>query len=196
MQKKAFVLLVATIALVSALLSGCSKMTEEVAVMETNQGTIILEFYPELAPNHVKQFKRLANEGFYDGILFHRVIPGFMIQGGCPNTKDPDAPRHLFGTGGSGTNVNAEFSQEPHVRGTLSAARSSDPNSADSQFFICVARAPHLDGQYSVYGKVISGMEVADKIVSAKRDARDCPLEPMKIESVKIIKRSEANLPE
>jgi peptidyl-prolyl cis-trans isomerase B (cyclophilin B) len=118
---------------------------------------------------------KLAKEKFYDGTTFHRVIPGFMIQGGDPNSKDPDRSRH--GMGGPGHRVNAEFSQQAHKRGTLSMARSQDPNSAGSQFFICVADSKFLDGQYTVFGEVISGMETVDRIVNAQRDGNDNPLE-------------------
>lgn len=146
---------------------------EEIAVMQTNHGTIKLRFFPDRAPKHVESFKKLAREGFYDGTKFHRVIPGFMIQGGDPNSKSDDRSRH--GTGGPGYSVPAEFNDTPHTRGILSAARSSDPNSAGSQFFLMVARSPHLDGQYSVYGEVIEGMDVVDKIVALPRDHRDNP---------------------
>jgi cyclophilin family peptidyl-prolyl cis-trans isomerase len=150
------------------------KEGEEVAVLETNQGRIVLQFFPDKAPKHVENFKKLAKSEFYDGIKFHRVIPGFMIQGGDPNTKTDD--RASYGTGGPGWNVDAEFNDVKHDRGILSAARSSDPNSAGSQFFIMVKASPHLDGQYSAYGRVVEGLDVVDKIVALERDARDCPL--------------------
>jgi peptidyl-prolyl cis-trans isomerase B (cyclophilin B) len=127
----------------------------------------------------VKNFIDLAKKGFYDGTIFHRVIPGFMIQGGDPNTKNPDRAKH--GTGGPGYSLKAEFNDKPHKRGTLSMARAADPNSAGSQFFICVAPASFLDKQYTIFGEVVSGMEVADKIVSAPRDKRDNPNERMEI---------------
>ncbi|HTQ09450.1 MAG TPA: peptidylprolyl isomerase [Fimbriimonadaceae bacterium] len=146
---------------------------EEIAVLTTNLGTIKLKFFPEKAPKHVAAFKKLAQEGYYDGTKFHRVIPGFMIQGGDPNTKSGDRSR--YGTGGPGYQLDAEFNDIPHDRGILSAARTSDPNSAGSQFFLMVARAPHLDRQYTVYGQVIEGMDVVDKIVALPRDGRDCP---------------------
>jgi cyclophilin family peptidyl-prolyl cis-trans isomerase len=159
---------------------------DEIAVMQTNLGTIRLRFFPDRAPKHVESFKKLAREGFYDGTRFHRVIPGFMIQGGDPNSKSDDRSRH--GTGGPGYSVPAEFNDTPHTRGILSAARSSDPNSAGSQFFLMVARAPHLDGQYTVYGEVVDGMDVVDKIVALPRDARDNPKaeNPAVIEKVTI----------
>ncbi len=150
-----------------------NKMAETRAVIETKFGNIELRFFPDVAPNHVNNFIELAKKGFYDGTTFHRVIPGFMIQGGDPNSKDPDNPR--LGMGGPGYTVKAEFSGRPHKRGTLSMARAADPDSAGSQFFICVADAPFLDRQYTVFGEVVSGMEVADKIVSQPRDSRDKP---------------------
>ena len=146
----------------------------QVAVFETNLCEIVVELYPEKAPKHVESFKKLISDGFYDGIKFHRVIPGFMIQGGCPHSKTDN--RMLHGTGDPGYKVPAEFNDIPHTRGVLSAARSSDPNSAGSQFFLMVAAAPHLDRQYSAFGKVISGMDVVDKIVALPRDQRDNPL--------------------
>jgi peptidyl-prolyl cis-trans isomerase B (cyclophilin B) len=151
------------------------KMSETKAVIETKFGTVTLKFFPEVAPNHVNNFIELAKKGFYDGTTFHRVIPGFMIQGGDPNSKDPNKAKH--GTGGPGYNVNAEFSDKPHKRGTLSMARSAAPNSAGSQFFICVKDSASLNGQYTVFGEVVSGMDAVDKIVSAPRDQRDNPSE-------------------
>ena len=138
-------------------------------------GEITLKFFPDVAPNHVKNFITLAKEKFYDGTTFHRVIPGFMIQGGDPNSKNPDRSSH--GMGGPGHKVKAEFNSHPHKRGTLSMARSNDPDSAGSQFFICVADSNFLDWNYTVFGEVVSGMEVADKIVGMKKDGRDNPLE-------------------
>jgi len=145
------------------------------AVIKTKLGDMTLEFFPDKAPNHVKNFLDLARSGFYDGTTFHRVIPGFMIQGGCPNTKPgaTGAP----GTGGPGHHVDAEFNDTKHVRGVLSMARSSDPNSAGSQFFVVTSDSLFLDGQYTAFGQVVSGMDVADQIVSAPRDGRDMPKE-------------------
>jgi len=132
-------------------------------------GEMIIEMFPEVAPKHVHNFDSLVSIGFYNGTAFHRVIPGFMIQGGDPNSKDK--PESTWGYGDpSQTKVPAEFSALKHERGIISAARATDINSATSQFFICVAKASHLDGQYSIYGKVLEGMEVADKIVSVPRD--------------------------
>lgn len=165
------------------------KKMEEVAVIKTRHGEIVLRFFPDVAPKHVESFKKLAKEGFYDGTTFHRVIPGFMIQGGDPLTKDPDK-RHLHGTGGPGYTINAEFNEKPHKRGTLSMARAQDPDSAGSQFFICVVDARFLDRQYTAFGEVIEGMDVADRIVAEKRDQRDNPLE--RVEMTVTIEEREA----
>ncbi len=150
------------------------------ALLKTKFGEMEIVFFPELAPKHVESFLKLAKKGFFNGTIFHRVIPGFMIQGGDPLTKDP-GKRQAYGTGGPGYTLPAEFNKIPHERGILSAARTADPNSAGSQFFIMVARAPHLDGQYTVFGEVVKGIEVADKIVSQPRDRRDMPLERIEI---------------
>lgn len=138
-------------------------------------GEIQLKFFPDLAPNHVKNLVALATDKFYDDTTFHRVIPGFMIQGGDPNSRDTDRSRH--GSGGPGHHVNAEFNKTPHTRGIVSMARSQDPNSAGSQFFICVADANFLDGQYTAFGEVVSGMEIVDRIVNVQRDGNDNPLQ-------------------
>lgn len=140
-----------------------------------SMGEIVLRFFPDVAPGHVSNFVTLSKGGFYNGTTFHRVIPGFMIQGGDPNSKNSDRSSH--GMGGPGHKIKAEFNSKPHTRGIVSMARSNDPDSAGSQFFICVADANFLDWQYTVFGEVVSGMEVADKIVTMKRDGRDNPLE-------------------
>ena len=147
------------------------------AILETTHGEIEIEFFADKAPRHVENFLSLARSGFYDETIFHRVIPGFMIQGGDPNTKDKSAPRARHGTGGPAHRVKAEFNDTSHKRGVVSMARSNDPDSAGSQFFICVADALFLDRQYTAFGRVIRGMEVADKIVSAPRDKGDNPNE-------------------
>jgi peptidyl-prolyl cis-trans isomerase B (cyclophilin B) len=147
------------------------------AIIETKFGEIELEFLNDKAPGHVKNFLDLSRKGFYDGSTFHRVIPGFMIQGGDPNTKDLKAPRSQHGTGGPGYNIKAEFNDTPHKRGVLSMARSNDPNSAGCQFFICVKDSGFLDRQYTAFGRVVRGMEVADQIVNAPRDGKDNPNE-------------------
>jgi len=158
-----------------------SASSAPIAVIETTYGIIVIQLFPDVAPGHVDNFVRLANEGYYDGTTFHRVIPGFMIQGGDPNSKDDD--RSNDGQGGHSANgpntvVNAEFSQDlTHKRGILSMARAQDPNSAGSQFFIVVADSNFLDRQYSIFGEVIEGMDVADKIVNVKKDSADNPLE-------------------
>jgi peptidyl-prolyl cis-trans isomerase B (cyclophilin B) len=155
------------------------KMAETKAIIETKFGKIELKFFPEVASNHVNNFIELAKKGFYDGSTFHRVIPGFMIQGGDPNSKNPDKSKH--GMGGPGYTIKAEFNNKPHKRGTLSMARAQDPDSAGSQFFICVANAAFLDKKYSAFGEVVSGMEVADKIVNQPRDSKDNPQERIEI---------------
>ncbi len=148
------------------------KDPENTLLMETTQGDVVIEMRPELAPNHVARIKELVRDGFYNGIVFHRVIDGFMAQTGCPMGT---------GTGGSGKKLKAEFNEAKHVRGTCSMARSMDPNSGDSQFFICFADSSWLDGQYTVWGQVVSGMENVDKI------KRGEPVQnPDKIVSIKV----------
>ncbi len=170
-----------------------TKKMQDVAILDTNLGEIDIAFYPDKAPGHVKNFIDLAKKGFYDGTKFHRVIPGFMIQGGDPNSKDDD--RSNDGTGGPGYTIKAEFNDISHVRGIVSMARSSDPNSAGSQFFIVVADSKFLDGQYTVFGHVIKGMDIADKIVNLPRDQKDNPLpaNPATIKSVKIVQQEVAS---
>jgi peptidyl-prolyl cis-trans isomerase B (cyclophilin B) len=162
------------------------KMLETKAIIETKFGNIERRFFPDAAPQHVNNFIDLAKKGFYDGTTFHRVIPGFMIQGGDPNSKNPDRSKH--GTGGPGYTIKAEFNEKPHKRGVLSMARSSHPDSAGSQFFICVADSFFLDKKYTVFGEVVSGMEVSDKIVSQPRDKADNPLEKIEMK-VKIVEK-------
>ena len=174
---------------------------EEVAVITTNLGRIVLMFFPDKAPKHVESFLKLANKGFFDGTKFHRVIPKFVIQGGDPNSKGDD--RSTYGTGGPGYAIKGEMNDVPHKRGVLSMARTSDPDSAGSQFFITVGDVDFLnpklgeDGKpikgkegYTVFGRVIEGMDVVDKIVSLKRDSGDAPLpdNPAIVQSVKIVK--------
>ena len=156
----------------------------QVAEIKTTSGDITIRFFPDVAPNHVKNFLALAQKGFYNGTKFHRVIPGFMVQGGDPNTKTNNPSS--WGTGGSGTNINAEFSAVPHKRGIVSMARSNSPNSASSQFFIVVKDSPFLDRQYTVFGEVTKGMDVADKIVGAPKDASDRPNNPTAITSITV----------
>ena len=143
--------------------------------IESNFGNISFKLIPELAPETVRNFEKLAKEGFYDATLFHRVIPGFMIQGGDPNTKTDN--KGSWGTGGPGYNIKAEFSSRSHLRGIVSMARSQDPDSAGSQFFIVTSDSAFLDREYTVFGEVTEGMDVADKIVNLDKDGNDCPLE-------------------
>ena len=150
--------------------------------IETNHGNISLNLFPELAPETVRNFEKLVRDGFYNGTLFHRVIPGFMIQGGDPNTKTDN--KRSWGMGGPGYNIKAEFSSRSHLRGIVSMARSQDPNSAGSQFFIVTSDSAFLDREYTVFGQVTEGMEIADKIVNVQKDGNDCPLE--KVQMVKV----------
>ncbi len=161
---------------------------DDIAIIETTMGTKKFKFFPDIAPEHCKTFKMLANSGFYDGTLFHRIIPNFMIQGGDILTRDNNPNND--GTGNPGIRINAEFSTKNHGRGIVSTARKgNDINSASGQFFICVADAFHLDGQYTIFGEVFEGMNAADKIVNSPRDSRnDRPLKAIMIKSAKVIK--------
>ena len=151
------------------------------AVIKTKFGDMEIVFFPDKAPTHVQNFLKLAKSGYYNGTIFHRVIPGFMIQGGDPNTKDPKRPE-TYGLGGPSEKLKAEFNDTPHHRGIVSMARTNDPNSAGSQFFIVVKDSNFLDGQYTVFGEVVKGMDVADKIVSLPRNPRnDLPNERVEI---------------
>ena len=150
-------------------------MTYPTAKIETPKGSITVELWDDVAPNHAENFQKLAKSGFYDGVIFHRIIPGFMIQGGCPDGT---------GTGGPGWNVDAEFNDRQHNEGVLSMARSQDTNSAGSQFFICLARCPHLDGQYTAFGKVTDGIEVVREIGAVQTAGGDRPLEEISMTTV------------
>ena len=152
-------------------------MTE--ALIETNFGNIKIKLLPEIAPETVRNFITLTKSSFYDGTLFHRVIPKFMIQGGDPNTKESD--KSVWGQGGPGYNLKAEFNSRSHLRGIVSMARASDPDSAGSQFFIVTSDSTFLDRQYTVFAEVVEGLEIADKIVNLPRDGNDCPLEEAKM---------------
>jgi peptidyl-prolyl cis-trans isomerase B (cyclophilin B) len=159
------------------------------ATLQTDLGDITLKFFYDKAPHHVQNFVDLAATGFYDGTMFHRVIPGFMIQGGDPNTKKPEDPMRPYGTGGNVVDgkevrLKAEFNDTSHKRGIVSMARASDPNSASSQFFIVVKDSPFLDNQYSAFGEVVSGMDVADKIASVPRGSNDRPNQPIRIKKI------------
>ena len=149
-------------------------------MIETNFGNIEFNLLPELAPETVRNFTKLAESKFYNGTLFHRIIPGFMIQGGDPNTKKSEL-RAQWGMGGPGHNVKAEFSSRSHLRGIVSMARAADPDSASSQFFIVTSDSTFLDKQYTVFGEVTEGMDVADKIVNLPRDGNDCPEQEAKM---------------
>jgi cyclophilin family peptidyl-prolyl cis-trans isomerase len=146
------------------------------AIIETLGGKIVADLFDQVAPKTVANFVKLANSVFYDQLLFHRIVPGFVIQGGDPLTKDISL-RELWGTGGPGWKIDAEFSKLTHSRGTLSMARSHDPNSAGSQFFIVLKDSSFLDGQYTIFGKVIEGMDVVDNISTLKTDSKEAPME-------------------
>ncbi|MDE1830086.1 MAG: peptidylprolyl isomerase [Thaumarchaeota archaeon] len=155
------------------------------ATVETSFGNIVFELLPNYAPETVRNFVKLAKSNFYDGTLFHRVIPGFMIQGGDPNTKKPDKSK--WGMGGPGYTIKAEFNSKSHLRGIVSMARATDPDSAGSQFFIVTTDSTFLDKQYTVFGEVKNGLDVADKIVNLPRDRNDCPNQEAKILRVTIL---------
>ena len=164
---------------------------KEVAVIKTSEGEMVAEFWPEVAPNTVENFKKLARTGFYDGTAFHRIVKGFMIEGGDPLTKDP-AKESRYGTGDPGYKIKAEFNDRSHERGVLSMARSSDPNSAGSQFFICLANVSRLDHQYTTFGKIIKGDDVLGKIgdtevTTSDSGERSKPTKRVTVESIKIV---------
>jgi len=150
---------------------------ENTLYMDLEYGRVVIELRPDLAPGHVKRIKELARKGFYDGVVFHRVIPGFMAQGGDPTGT---------GMGGSGQKLKAEFSKEKHVRGTASMARAQNPDSADSQFFICFADAPFLDGQYTVWGRVVQGMEFVDKVKKGSQANNGAVTNPDRIKQMRV----------
>ena len=174
--------------------------TNQVAVITTTEGTMVVEFWPEVAPNTVANFKKLASQGFYDGTCFHRIIKGFMIQGGDPNTKDP-AKEDEYGLGNPGYTIKAEFNDRPHQTGVISMARGPSPDSAGSQFFICDAppddpRMQYLNGKYTTFGKLIKGDDVLRKIADTPvgPNARGEPSKPLKrvgVISIKIVPRDE-----
>ena len=202
---KRFIYLIVLILIVIGVSMMTSKKVQEVAVISTKYGDMVIEFYPEIAPMHVESFKILANEGYFNGTLFHRVIPGFVIQGGDPNSKLDD--RSIHGTGGRAGKffgigdendsstwlIPQEFNATPHVKGTLSMARTNDPNSASSQFFICHDVASFLDNNYTVFGQVIDGLETIDSIVNLEKDLRDNPLEKVEMQ-VKIVNKDQLDL--
>jgi peptidyl-prolyl cis-trans isomerase B (cyclophilin B) len=165
--------------------------SNEVAVIKTSEGEMVVQFWTDAAPKTIENFKKLAREGFYDGTIFHRIVKGFMIQGGDPNSKDP-AKENSYGEGGPTYKIKAEFNDHSHERGVLSMARSSDPDSAGSQFFICLAPVPRLDHQYTTFGKLIKGADVLEKIgdTPVTRNSSGETSKPTKrvvIESIKIV---------
>jgi peptidyl-prolyl cis-trans isomerase B (cyclophilin B) len=166
-------------------------VSNEVAVIKTSEGEMVAKFWPEVAPNTVENFKKLARSGFYDGTAFHRIVKGFMIQGGDPLTKDP-AKESRYGTGDPGYKIKAEFNNRSHERGVLSMARSSDPDSAGSQFFICLANVSRLDNQYTAFGKLVKGDDVLGKIGDIEvtmigSGERSKPTKRVTVESIKIV---------
>jgi peptidyl-prolyl cis-trans isomerase B (cyclophilin B) len=164
-----------------------NKKPTEQAVLKTSYGEMTVAFWPDVAPKTVENFKKLARSGFYDGTAFHRIIKGFMVQGGCPNTKEGDKGMH--GTGGPGYSIKAEFNPKSHVRGVLSMARSASPDSAGSQFFICHGDARFLDRQYTAFGELVSGEDVLEKIanVPTAGPEKSTPVARVALESVKIV---------
>lgn len=166
----------------------------EQAVIETSQGAMTVAFWPEVAPKTVANFKKLAAQGFYDGTCFHRIVKGFMVQGGDPLTRDPAAEAR-WGTGGPGYHIPAEFNQRPHVRGVISMARSQDPDSAGSQFFICLADARFLDRQYTAFGELVAGDDVLERIgqTPVQRSGsgeNSKPIQRVAVNSVRLVLRS------
>jgi peptidyl-prolyl cis-trans isomerase B (cyclophilin B) len=192
--------IILAIALVSAVVFGADEKKEqkspmnssnEVAVIKTSEGDMVVQFWTDAAPNTVENFKKLARQGFYDGTIFHRIVKQFMIQGGDPNSKDP-AKEKSYGEGGPGYNIKAEFNDHSHDRGVISMARGPDPDSAGSQFFICLAQVHRLDHQYTTFGKLIKGQDVLEKIgdTPVTRNSMGEPSKPTKrvvIESIKIV---------
>jgi peptidyl-prolyl cis-trans isomerase B (cyclophilin B) len=167
------------------------KSPNEVAVIKTNEGEMVVQFWTDAAPNTIENFKKLARQGFYDGTIFHRIVKGFMIQGGDPNSKDP-AKESSYGQGDPGYKIKAEFNNHSHDRGVISMARAADPNSAGSQFFICLAPVRRLDGQYTTFGKLIKGDDVLEKIGDTPVTNNGMgevskPTKRIVIESVKIV---------
>ena len=191
--------IVAVVILSSALLAAEEKKQEntsmntsnEVAVIKTNEGEMVIQFWTDAAPNTIENFKKLARQGLYDGTIFHRIVKGFMIQGGDPNSKDP-AKESTYGAGDPGYKIKAEFNNHSHDRGVISMARGPDPDSAGSQFFICLAPVRRLDGQYTTFGKLIKGDDVLDKIGNTPVEGNaqgemSKPTKRVVIESVKIV---------
>src|SRR5881392_1716343 len=170
--------------------------SNEVAVIKTNEGEMVVQFWTDAAPNTIENFKKLARQGFYDGTIFHRIVKGFMIQGGDPNSKDP-AKENSYGEGGPSYKIKAEFNDHSHQRGVISMARSSDPDSAGSQFFICLASVPRLDHQYTTFGKLSKGDDVLGKIgdmpvTRSSSGENSKPTKRVVIESIKIVPANSA----
>ena len=200
-MKRLFGFILLTLLVIGVLFMSTEK-ENNVAVISTNFGDMVVEFYPDIAPMHVESFMALANEEYFNGTTFHRVIPGFMIQGGDPNSRNENRATH--GTGGRAGKffglgneedpstwlIPQEFSDTPHVKGILSMARTNDPNSASSQFFVCHDNANFLDNNYTVFGKVIDGLDIIDEIANVAKDQNDNPLERVEM-SIRIAKRSE-----
>jgi len=200
-MKRLFGFILLTLLVIGVLFMSTEK-ENNVAVISTNFGDMVVEFYPDIAPMHVESFMTLANEEYFNGTTFHRVIPGFMIQGGDPNSRNENRATH--GTGGRAGKffglgneedpstwlIPQEFSDTPHVKGILSMARTNDPNSASSQFFVCHDNANFLDNNYTVFGKVIDGLDIIDEIANVAKDQNDNPLERVEM-SIRIAKRSE-----
>jgi peptidyl-prolyl cis-trans isomerase B (cyclophilin B) len=200
-MKRLFGFILLTLLVIGVLFMSTEK-ENNVAVISTNFGDMVVEFYPDIAPMHVESFIALANEEYFNGTTFHRVIPGFMIQGGDPNSRNENRATH--GTGGRAGKffglgneedpstwlIPQEFSDTPHVKGILSMARTNDPNSASSQFFVCHDNANFLDNNYTVFGKVIDGLDIIDEIANVAKDQNDNPLERVEM-SIRIAKRSE-----
>ena len=200
-MKRLFGFILLTVLVIGVLFMSTEK-ENNVAVISTNFGDMVVEFYPDIAPMHVDSFMALANEEYFNGTTFHRVIPGFMIQGGDPNSRNENRATH--GTGGRAGKffglgneedpstwlIPQEFSDTPHVKGILSMARTNDPNSASSQFFVCHDNANFLDNNYTVFGKVIDGLDIIDEIANVAKDQNDNPLERVEM-SIRIAKRSE-----
>ena len=166
-----------------------SNTTNEVAVIKTVAGDMVIEFWPDVAPKTVENFKTLAKKGFYDGTAFHRIIKGFMVQGGDPLTKD-DTKQNRWGTGDPGYKIKAEFNERSHKRGVISMARAQDPDSAGSQFFICHGDPSFLDRQYTAFGKLIQGDDVLEKLATTKVGSQDRPDKRQGVESIKIVDRA------
>ena len=200
MNKKLYSLPFALL-IISLVPQAFSEYEDTIVIMETLEGRLIIEFFPDVAPNHVKNFVTLSNDGFYTGTIFHRIIEGFMVQGGDPKTAIPSVPQSQWGSGDPGYSIDAEFNKIEHKRGIVSMARSSDPNSAGSQFFIVHKDSNFLDGQYTVFGRILTdeSFETLDKMATMKTDPDDRPMDAWRliVENVQVLDRSELNdLPE